>query len=78
MSTKALVLPASEWRRVKRINERLEKTICYACRQKGHAAKDCPNTEKPTEDSQNAQIVGICYRYVSTFWVDETPNLKES
>ncbi|KAG6897786.1 hypothetical protein C0992_011200 [Termitomyces sp. T32_za158] len=59
---KEKVLPASEWRRIKRINEKLEKTICYACRQKGHAAKDCPSTEKPTEEGQTAKIVGVCYR----------------
>ncbi|KAG6877896.1 hypothetical protein C0993_002561 [Termitomyces sp. T159_Od127] len=53
---KEKALRACEWRRLKRTNERLENTTCYACRQKGHAAKDCPNTEKPTEDSKNAQI----------------------
>ncbi|KAG5729773.1 hypothetical protein E4T56_gene935 [Termitomyces sp. T112] len=59
---KEKVLSISNWRRLKRINERVEATTCYACRQKGHAAKDCPNTEKLNEDGQNAKIVGICYR----------------
>ncbi|KAG6861936.1 hypothetical protein C0995_009886 [Termitomyces sp. Mi166 len=59
---KEKALPISELRRLRRIKEKLEATTCYACRQKGHAAKDCPNTEKSSEDTQNAKIVGICYR----------------
>lgn len=32
-----------EDRRIKRINEKMQSTTCFACRGKGHAAKDCPN-----------------------------------
>lgn len=35
---------ASEKRRLKRIQIRQSDTICFACREKGHAAKDCPKT----------------------------------
>ncbi|KAG6919337.1 hypothetical protein DXG01_006883 [Tephrocybe rancida] len=63
----APALSASEWRRQKRIDEKFKATTCYACRQRGHAAKDCPNAEKlPSEDGQKAHLVGICYRCGST------------
>ncbi|EGO00486.1 hypothetical protein SERLA73DRAFT_136388 [Serpula lacrymans var. lacrymans S7.3] len=49
----------SESRRQKRISERQADTICFACRKKGHAARDCPTA---TEGRKNNKIVGICYR----------------
>jgi len=50
---------ASELRRQKRIAERNAMTTCFACRAKGHAAKDCPQN---SGRKSNAHIVGICYR----------------
>ncbi|KII92610.1 hypothetical protein PLICRDRAFT_103776 [Plicaturopsis crispa FD-325 SS-3] len=57
----------SETRRQKRISERQAGTICFACRQKGHAAKDCPvalsTNNDGSEKTDNAPNgVGICYR----------------
>ncbi|KAK7020560.1 hypothetical protein R3P38DRAFT_2970183 [Favolaschia claudopus] len=46
-----------EARRLKRIEERNATTICFACRLKGHSARDCPSSG---DKSKNA--VGICYR----------------
>ncbi|KAJ7594540.1 hypothetical protein C8J56DRAFT_1044275 [Mycena floridula] len=43
----------SDTRRQKRISDKLAATTCFACREQGHAAKDCPKSEK---------TVGICYR----------------
>ncbi|PPR04375.1 hypothetical protein CVT26_004213 [Gymnopilus dilepis] len=54
---------AKESRRLKRIKQKAAETTCFVCREKGHAAKDCPTTqngEKP------AKVVGICYRCGST------------
>jgi len=53
----------SELRRRKRVEERQANTTCFACRAKGHAARDCPvaNTH-PGELSKIDNIVGICYR----------------
>ncbi|KAH6897531.1 zinc knuckle family protein [Coprinopsis sp. MPI-PUGE-AT-0042] len=60
-----------EQRRLKRIEERLAGTTCFACREKGHAAKDCPKaaTLVPEGDEgdveanpQLRKAVGICYR----------------
>ncbi|THH31348.1 hypothetical protein EUX98_g2858 [Antrodiella citrinella] len=44
---------ASEQRRVKRLDMRHADTTCFACRETGHAARDCPKA---------MVIVGICYR----------------
>jgi zinc finger CCHC domain-containing protein 9 len=33
----------SEQRRVGRIENKNASTVCFACRQKGHAARECPN-----------------------------------
>lgn len=65
-----LGLLSSEMRRQKRIQGRLADTTCFACREKGHAAKDCPKVK--SEAGSNATgtkaktkgVVGICYRYV--------------
>ncbi|KAK7692228.1 hypothetical protein QCA50_003853 [Cerrena zonata] len=57
---------ASEWRRLKRQDDRHADTICFACRKSGHPAKYCP--ESIGEDSgrssktSGANAVGICYR----------------
>ncbi|OCH88110.1 hypothetical protein OBBRIDRAFT_813825 [Obba rivulosa] len=65
---------ASEQRRLKRKDERYANTICFACREYGHAAKDCTNAiatgENGAEDGQagvarpkaGRSAVGICYR----------------
>ncbi|KAG6853775.1 hypothetical protein C0991_001486 [Blastosporella zonata] len=59
---KAPPIPPSEWRRQKRIDEKLVATTCYACRKTGHAAKDCPEAAKlPSEDGEKAKATGICY-----------------
>jgi zinc finger CCHC domain-containing protein 9 len=61
-----LVLSASENRRQKRIDEKMAGTICFACRAKGHAAKDCPVTKRMANGEGNSAkskgVVGICYR----------------
>ncbi|PPQ63729.1 hypothetical protein CVT24_004238 [Panaeolus cyanescens] len=56
---------ASEARRLKRIKDKMSSTTCFACREKGHAAKDCPTTQKADEDELGHKVqkgVGICYR----------------
>ena len=67
---------ASEKRRLKRIQERNADTICFACREKGHAARDCPSTNKTAledeadnnknESHSNTMLgknaTGFCYR----------------
>lgn len=57
----------SELRRQKRISERQTDTICFACREKGHAARDCPVSRLDElgdgAGSKVVQAVGICYRY---------------
>ncbi|KAH8107790.1 hypothetical protein BXZ70DRAFT_12210 [Cristinia sonorae] len=62
---------ASERRREKRKDQRHADTTCFACREKGHAAKDCPKSPPSGEDAegsgsakrkQNKTVVGICYR----------------
>src|SRR4051812_5271147 len=61
------VLSATEARRLKRIKEKLTDTTCFACREKGHAAKDCPTGVKTGEDADEgggqSTAVGICYRF---------------
>ncbi|KAF9076122.1 hypothetical protein BDP27DRAFT_1313930 [Rhodocollybia butyracea] len=54
----------SERRRLKRIEEKNADTICYACRERGHAAKDCPKNENG--GSSSSKQVGMCYRCGST------------
>jgi zinc finger CCHC domain-containing protein 9 len=60
------VISNSEARRRKRISEKLAETTCFACREKGHAAKDCPTAQKSTKDDdvdeKATNVVGICYR----------------
>ena len=60
---------ASEKRRRRRMAERNVNTICFACREKGHAVQDCPKIAdgsiKPPEKKSGFganQVVGICYR----------------
>ncbi|KIM45524.1 hypothetical protein M413DRAFT_342817 [Hebeloma cylindrosporum] len=65
------VLAATEARRLKRIKQKNSDTVCFACREKGHAAKDCPTANKTDSQGEGGtqNIVGICYRWVmgSTF-----------
>ncbi|TRM70296.1 hypothetical protein BD626DRAFT_563952 [Schizophyllum amplum] len=49
----------SEQRRLQRISERDADTTCFACREKGHAARFCPKTKG---QGGNKTAVGICYR----------------
>lgn len=60
---------ASEQRRLRREGERSADTTCFACREKGHAARNCPQAIAPNaldgEGSMSKtgrQAVGICYR----------------
>lgn len=55
----------SEDRRQKRVNERQANTICFACRGKGHAAKDCPDANLALDNAQEKAPMGICYRHAS-------------
>ena len=61
-----LVISDSEARRRKRIDQKLVETTCFACREKGHAAKDCPTVQKSTKEDDGedkaTNVVGICYR----------------
>ncbi|KAH7923147.1 hypothetical protein BV22DRAFT_1015989 [Leucogyrophana mollusca] len=52
----------SEDRRLKRISERQADTICFACREKGHAARDCPKAGDGKGKKGGEKVVGICYR----------------
>ncbi|KAI9459098.1 hypothetical protein F5148DRAFT_1276836 [Russula earlei] len=49
---------STEARRLKRMAGRRAQTTCFACRQVGHPAKDCPSV-RPGADREG---VGICYR----------------
>ncbi|KAI9063344.1 hypothetical protein FKP32DRAFT_702991 [Trametes sanguinea] len=62
---------ASEQRRVKRINERHAETTCFACREKGHTARDCTKSiaadalegdRGKSGGKAGRDTVGICYR----------------
>ncbi|KAI0268729.1 hypothetical protein BC834DRAFT_651030 [Gloeopeniophorella convolvens] len=58
---------ASEARRLKRIAERHSNTTCFACREVGHSARDCPTIQKDVDgaragNSKTKNVVGICYR----------------
>ncbi|KAJ6502499.1 hypothetical protein C8R45DRAFT_621558 [Mycena sanguinolenta] len=57
--TKAPYVSPGEARRLKRVEERNATTICFACRLKGHSARDCPSSQ--SGDKSNS-AVGICYR----------------
>ncbi|KDR67577.1 hypothetical protein GALMADRAFT_258256 [Galerina marginata CBS 339.88] len=64
---KQKILNATEARRIKRIEEKDAATTCFACREKGHAARDCPTTKNSvTNDGKATKVVGICYRCGST------------
>lgn len=56
----------SEHRRLKRVAQRQENTICFICREKGHAAKDCTKAVVDVQDKSGKKVVGICYRCGST------------
>ncbi|KAF8840705.1 hypothetical protein BDN67DRAFT_968147 [Paxillus ammoniavirescens] len=60
----------TEQRRLTRIAERHADTVCFACREKGHAAKDCTKAvgEGGDDDGQKNinKVVGMCYRCGST------------
>lgn len=75
----------TEQRRLKRMLDRQVDTVCFACREKGHAAKDCPGAGRESgEGHKNVKtVVGMCYRFVFSFpcrpslhdeqmWFDET------
>ncbi|EMD33674.1 hypothetical protein CERSUDRAFT_159922 [Gelatoporia subvermispora B] len=64
---------SSERRRLQRIDDRHADTICFACREKGHTARDCTTFIAPATDGAEGQgggarakpgrsAVGICYR----------------
>ncbi|KAH9176267.1 hypothetical protein EDB89DRAFT_1940181 [Lactarius sanguifluus] len=57
---------ASETRRLKRKVERCANTTCFACREVGHSAKDCPSILPGTGDgatkTTTKNLIGICYR----------------
>ncbi|KAF8971225.1 hypothetical protein BDZ97DRAFT_1651625 [Flammula alnicola] len=55
------VLSATEARRLKRIQQKNADTTCFACREKGHAARDCPTSQK-AGDAEATAVVGVCYR----------------
>ncbi|PAV18431.1 zf-cchc type zinc finger [Pyrrhoderma noxium] len=52
----------SEQRRQNRIKEKLATTTCFACREKGHAARDCPKVEADRKSGKEKTNIGICYR----------------
>ncbi|KIK93433.1 hypothetical protein PAXRUDRAFT_828996 [Paxillus rubicundulus Ve08.2h10] len=60
----------TEQRRLTRIAERHADTVCFACREKGHAARDCPKAVGEGGDDDGHKnvnkVVGMCYRCGST------------
>ncbi|KIJ68085.1 hypothetical protein HYDPIDRAFT_107723 [Hydnomerulius pinastri MD-312] len=62
----------TEQRRLNRISDRQAETVCFACREKGHAARDCPKASTGVEDGgENGKktvrkVLGMCYRCGST------------
>ena len=75
----------TEQRRLKRISDRQGNTVCFACRENGHAARDCPKAGGGNGNNRKNvnTAVGMCYRFVSSFlgrillhvrqmWFDET------
>ncbi|THV07643.1 hypothetical protein K435DRAFT_709696 [Dendrothele bispora CBS 962.96] len=56
-------LSSSEKRRQKRVSEKQATTTCFACREKGHSARNCPKTG---DGDQSKKVVGMCYRCGST------------
>ncbi|KAG1812077.1 uncharacterized protein BJ212DRAFT_469695 [Suillus subaureus] len=55
----------SESRRQKRIAEKYADTTCFACRRKGHTARDCPTIRNEASGGGGVarqKTVGICYR----------------
>ncbi|KAJ7709840.1 hypothetical protein B0H17DRAFT_1155692 [Mycena rosella] len=57
--TKSAYVSPSELRRQKRVDERNAATTCFACREKGHSARDCPSAQS---DGKSKGAIGICYR----------------
>lgn len=51
---------ASEQRRRRRVDERMASKTCFACRESGHTAKECP-----TAVGEGRSTVGICYKYAT-------------
>lgn len=63
-------------RRQKRIQGRVADTICFACREKGHAAKDCTNVKCQGMNSgmdKEKKFAGLCYRYTSSYLCSFAP-----
>ncbi|KZT58856.1 hypothetical protein CALCODRAFT_494304 [Calocera cornea HHB12733] len=64
---------ASEQRRLARIADRQSDTVCFACRQTGHAIRDCPNASSTASGGETTRpgkvaLKGetLCYRCGST------------
>lgn len=70
---------ASEARRLKRIEQKLSETTCFACREKGHPARDCPKANQGGEDQvgrhKTSVSIGLCYRSIFFFSFYFMPNL---
>jgi zinc finger CCHC domain-containing protein 9 len=49
----------SEKRRLLRVKNKTDETTCFACREKGHSVKDCPQNA-----DSNTIASGICFRFV--------------
>ncbi|KAG5636324.1 hypothetical protein H0H81_008408 [Sphagnurus paluster] len=60
VEARSAAVSTSEERRLKRIQEKLDATTCFACRERGHAARNCPNTKNA--ENKEFSVVGICYR----------------